>query len=46
MEAMFTIHGIHDQLTLQEVYRRPNTLIRQDYVIFRVVGPSGAATSH
>jgi hypothetical protein len=42
MEAMFRLHGIHDHLTLQEVYRRRNPMMRQDYVIYRIAGPTVA----
>jgi 4-amino-4-deoxy-L-arabinose transferase-like glycosyltransferase len=38
MEAVFEAYGIHDQLTLREVYRRRNHMMQQDYLIYRVEG--------
>ena len=45
MAPIYTMYGIHDQLTLQEVYRHPNEMMRTDYVIYRVVGPPAPDTS-
>lgn len=40
VEGIFSTYRMPDQLSLREVYRRRNALLRQDYVIYEVLGPA------